>query len=270
MQDKNFIIYVHKLFDELGYRLTSVDEFDAHEFYESCIRTLNRTKTLDDSFTCIELINLTMNGLDKIVDTITRQRDIFESLRYNGNKVLNLVEESNAVFLTDALLSDHEMVGLTGTRFDDDIFYYDYEDNSYSMSFTNYKCPFKTKYTDSLDTMDIVTLDEKLVCTVRLNGNYFGYLENNISNIVCIPTQYGVDVYYKEDVDFTKDEESQDKSKRLVYFYWDTLKDAKEFSLARIEIYQHLEDDLEMLIYLIVLSNFIIFNRSITSKLKGE
>ena len=94
---KKFLIKVHQIFDELGYRLMS-SNVNVDDFQDA---TINHSKELEDCRKVINMYRFIIKRFKKVCSKIKKHYDFWKTLPYEGNETISLIsdEETDGIYI---------------------------------------------------------------------------------------------------------------------------------------------------------------------------
>lgn len=265
--DLRFLRQYKRELNEFHYFVNTPADLDPAALREAMIKTLNTCETLSDMCSCILSIRYITRHLKKFLKKLVKHQQAWNELPYaEDDRTLSLIpeDEAFAVCITDALSGSHKKIWFTSTLYDNEIWRFTYAKGRYSLRFSDAESPYSTKFSRwSATEMKIMDKNDDIVCIVALTDDNNLILKKNRTAIELVPGPdgNGTGIFPKKYCRNVKDGENYDPEQLIAMFDWDLLKKNSNLSVSRVEIYKDVDTETMVLIYLLALTNFILFQR---------
>lgn len=256
---KNFIIKVHQIFDELGYRLMS-SNVNIDDFQDATINTLNHSKELEDCRNVINMYRFIIKRFKKVCSKIKKHYDFWKTIPYEGNESISLIsdEETDGIYIITNGFSKNYKEGFLFSHAigDDACAYITYKHGMFNVN--EEVVDYYLRFSKSSSTKMILLDSEKnKKCIIKYKSIYDMTLENNNTNYELVlynDGNYGI--YKKSYIDSLNGKEPDDQE-MCAFIEWDILNKNGEQGLARLFLYNN-EDDFQLFV-LLALSFMLLF-----------
>lgn len=264
---KDLLNKAHIAFDEFGYKPSS-DQISYVDLYSCMVKTLNHTKELEDAIETIKLFHFLYKNFEKICSCVTKHYDYWQSLPYEGNEMLSLVDDDEATgvyFITNAFDKDfkhvyacsHSLTDNNGVNVNYHLgkFSFEIDDPRYFLRFSKLS-PSKMVLLDKSDNK---------LCVIVLSEDYQVFLENNKTDYEIVLYEGGMGIYKKSYIKSLGGYDP-DTDNMLAFIEWDIIDEKVNLGIARLDFYGP-DGDVELFL-MFAMSCFLLF-RSFIKKIES-
>ena len=242
MITRAFIEKIRYFFDELGIEATNGISYE--EFENKAIKTLNRSKNLEDAKLVIKFYNYCAKKWKKIEKIFSKYISKWQELNFEESSSIETVddESSEGVYcITNALTKSKELF-LTSKSFDDEI---------YSFKFKNGRLMIEDDSDYYLKYSHInpgtMKLNNNLICNIVLSDTFDIFLEKNLTKYELIIQNEDeedafIGIFEKSYIDSLKDTDFIDFKNMIADIEWDLLDSKRDVGVARVNLYQNIAD----------------------------
>ena len=242
MITRAFIEKIRYFFDELGIEATNGISYE--EFENKAIKTLNRSKNLEDAKLVIKFYNYCAKKWKKIEKIFSKYISKWQELNFEESSSIETVddESSEGVYcITNALTKSKELF-LTSKSFDDEI---------YSFKFKNGRLMIEDDSDYYLKYSHInpgtMKLFNNLICNIVLSDTFDIFLEKNLTKYELIIQNEDeedafIGIFEKSYIDSLKDTDFIDFKNMIADIEWDLLDSKRDVGVARVNLYQNIAD----------------------------
>ncbi len=258
MLTRGFIQKVHEAFDELNYRVTDSVDFD--EFDNAAARTLTLCQELDDAIYAIRMYQFCLQKWAKIEKIFERKKDVFKEYEYEGNSLLTLVSEDDAIgtfYVTNGINKRVQDVLVASQSFDDIMIGLDYKNGRF-RAFDDGE--FYLRYSKMTATkMKLFNNQEQCLCNIVLSENMDVFLEQNHTQYEIVLYEGFMGIYNRNYIDSLNETDDIDFEKAVAAMEWDIIGKNSSLGVTKLDVFKE-DVDLELLV-LFATSAFLLFQR---------
>ena len=255
---------IHDVFDELGYRIVS--NFSHVGLFETAIKSLNHTETLEDAKNVIKLLQFCIDKYDRIEKIFISHLNIWNSFKWHGNKRISYVDDDEAAgsyYITNGINKNYKDIFISSIGFGNDAIRFVYNGGKFYIDAEN---DFYLKYSKlSSKKMKMYDLNGNHITNIIFDDmNFDIYLDKNSSPFEIISNDGVIEIYWRDYIYSLDDEDDIDREKMVAMLGWDVLKKKSNLGISKILLYDDVSDR-EIEILLLFAASTILLFRSLMS-----